>query len=92
MEAASSRKPCGSGGRVCEETVKEQLLYEIGDPQAYLSPDATVSLLSLAVEGCGEDRVSIRGARGRPAPATYKVMAPRIKMGFGPRGNSQSLA
>ena len=68
-------KPRGSGGRVCEETVKEQLLYEIGDPDAYLSPDATVSLLSLAVDDRGEDRVSIRGARGRPAPTTYKVSA-----------------
>ena len=68
-------KSRGSGGRVCEETVKEQLLYEIGDPGAYLSPDATVSLLSLVVEGCGEDRVSIRSARGRPAPANYKVSA-----------------
>jgi hypothetical protein len=68
-------KTRGSGGRVCEETVKEQLLYEIGDPQSYLSPDVTVSLLSLAVEGCGEDRVSIRGARGSPFPASYKVSA-----------------
>ncbi len=68
-------KPRNSGGRVCEETVKEQLLYEIGDPDQYLSPDATVSLLSLAVNDCGADRVSICGARGRPAPATYKVSA-----------------
>jgi hypothetical protein len=68
-------KTRGSGGRVCAETVKEQLLYEIGDPDRYLSPDATVSLLALVVDDCGADRVAIRGARGHPAPATYKVSA-----------------
>jgi hypothetical protein len=68
-------KTRGSGGRVCEETVKEQLLYEIGDPDGYLSPDATVSLLGLTVDTCGDGRVAVRGARGRPAPATYKVSA-----------------
>jgi hypothetical protein len=68
-------KPRGSGGRVCEETVKEQLLYEIGNPGAYLSPDVTLSLLAIEVEDLGGDRVAIRGARGRPAPPTYKVSA-----------------
>ena len=68
-------KPRGSGGRVDEQTVKEQLLYEIGDPDAYLSPDATVSFLSLRVVDDGSDRVRVTGARGRPAPATYKVSA-----------------
>ncbi len=69
------RKPQSTGGRVCESVVKEQLVYEIGDPDAYLSPDVVVSLLSLHVEDQGEDRVGIRGARGRPAPSTYKVSA-----------------
>ena len=68
-------KPHGTGGRVCLQTVTEQLLYEIADPDAYLSPDATVSLLALRVEDEGSDRVRIRGARGRPSPATYKVSA-----------------
>ncbi len=68
-------KPRGSGGRVSVEAVKEQLVYEIGDPDCYLSPDVTVSLLSLEVEKCGADRVAIRGARGRPAPTNYKVSA-----------------
>lgn len=68
-------KPAGSGGRVNERTVKEQLLYEIGDPDRYLSPDATVSFLGLRLEVCGVDRVRVVGARGRPPPSTFKVSA-----------------
>jgi hypothetical protein len=68
-------KPAGTGGAVTVPTVKEQLLYEVGDPGAYLSPDATVSLLHLQVVQCGSDRVHVRGARGGPPPATYKVSA-----------------
>lgn len=68
-------KPSGTGGRVSERTVKEQLLYEIGDPDNYLSPDATVSFLSLRVNDEGSDRVAVSGAVGRPPPSTYKVSA-----------------
>ncbi len=69
-------KPRGSGGRVCQQTVKEQLVYEIGDPDAYLSPDVTASLLSLQVDDDGRRTAfGVRGARGRPAPPTYKVSA-----------------
>jgi len=68
-------KPRGTGGRVTERTVKEQLLYEIGDPANYLSPDVTVSFLSLAVEDLGNDRVRVRGAIGRPRPESLKVSA-----------------
>jgi hypothetical protein len=57
------------------QTVKEQLLYEIGDPGNYLSPDVTVSFLTLRVEQSGPDRVRISGATGRPPPTTYKVSA-----------------
>lgn len=66
-------KPKNTGGSVCEETVKEQLLYEIGDPNNYLSPDVTVSFLSLQLKDEGSDRVRITGAKGRPPPSTYKV-------------------
>ncbi len=68
-------KPQAAGGRVCRQTVQEQLVYEIGDPDAYLSPDVTVSLLSVQLDGDGADRVHLRGAGGRPPPSTYKVSA-----------------
>lgn len=68
-------KPPGTGGRVTELTVKEQLLYEIGDPGRYLSPDVTVSFLGLSVEDLGQDRVRVRGARGTDRPGTLKVSA-----------------
>jgi hypothetical protein len=68
-------KPTGTGGAVTLQTVKEQLLYEIGDPGNYLSPDATVSFLTVRVDQVGVDRVRISGATGRPPPPTYKVSA-----------------
>jgi hypothetical protein len=68
-------KPPGTGGRVDAGTVTEQLLYEIGDPDRYLSPDVTASFLGLLVEDQGGDRVRISGARGRPASGTFKVSA-----------------
>jgi hypothetical protein len=68
-------KPAGSGGAVTVQTVKEQLLYEIGDPGSYLSPDVTVSLLSLRVEQAGADRVRVSGASGRRPTDSYKVSA-----------------
>jgi hypothetical protein len=68
-------KPPGTGGRVDQHAVKEQLLYEIGDPARYVSPDATVSFLTLALSDDGPDRVRISGASGSAPPGTYKVSA-----------------
>ncbi len=68
-------KPANTGGCVDERTVKEQLVYEIGNPDEYLSPDVTVSFQSLTVQDLGNDRVRVSGARGRPAPGTLKVSA-----------------
>ncbi len=68
-------KPESSGGHVTVETVKEQLIYEIGDPSQYQSPDVTVSFLKLEIAQEGPDRVSVRGAKGRPCPSTLKVSA-----------------
>lgn len=68
-------KPPNTGGEVSERTVKEQLLYEIGDPGNYLSPDAMVSFLTLKVQQDGKDRVKVSGAAGRPPSGTFKVSA-----------------
>lgn len=68
-------KPQRSGGAVSLETVKEQLLYEIGDPSRYLSPDATVSFLQLNLEQLAANRVQVSGAVGSAPPSTYKVSA-----------------
>ena len=68
-------KPARTGGAVNLRTIREQLLYEIGDPGRYLSPDATVSLLGLALTEVGPDRVRVTGARGSPPPETLKVSA-----------------
>ncbi len=68
-------KPDGTGGRVCDQTVKEQLIYEIGDPGNYLSPDVTVSFLSLQLTEESRDRMRVSGVSGRPAPTSFKVSA-----------------
>jgi len=62
-----------SGGRVSRETVIEQLLYEIGDPRRYLTPDVAVDFTTLEVAQAGTNRVSIRGATGNAAPDHYKA-------------------
>lgn len=64
-----------SGGLVDRETTIEQLLYEIGDPSAYLTPDVSVDWTSFAVREIGENRVEITGCRGGAAPETLKVSA-----------------
>jgi hypothetical protein len=68
-------KAAGTGGMVTAETVKEQLVYEIGDPARYISPDVTVSFLDLEVEEVGRNRVAVRGASGFARPDTLKVSA-----------------
>ncbi len=66
-------KPEGSGGSVNRETVIEQLLYEVGDPAAYLTPDVIADFTSVSLIEAAPNVVEIRGARGKPATDTYKV-------------------
>jgi len=68
-------KPEGTGGIVNTDVVKEQLLYEIGDPDNYISPDAVVSFAWLDVQQIAANRVLVTGARGREPTSTYKVSA-----------------
>ena len=68
-------KPANTGGAVTVPIVKEQLLYEIGDPGNYLSPDVTVSFLTLRVEPAGGNRVRVAGATGRAPTDSYKISA-----------------
>ena len=63
----------GTGGRVSRATVTEQLLYEITDPGAYITPDVVLDVTGVAVTDHGADRVTVAGARGAPRPDTLKV-------------------
>ncbi len=68
-------KPDHTGGMVTEETVKEQLVYEIGDPSRYVSPDVTVSFQDVHVDSIGPNRIRVRGAKGSPRTSSLKVSA-----------------
>ena len=66
-------KHAGTGGRVTVASVTEQLVYEIGDPRAYLTPDCGADFTSFRLAQDGPDRVRCTGVRGTPATPMYKV-------------------
>jgi hypothetical protein len=65
--------PPGSGGAVNCETIAEQLLYEVGDLSAYLTPDVSADFTSIQLAQAGPNGVRVTGASGRPATSSYKV-------------------
>ncbi|MCU1428364.1 MAG: hypothetical protein JWL83_2364 [Actinomycetia bacterium] len=67
-------KPAGAGGRVSTDTLRHQLLYEVGDPARYLAPDVVADFTSARFEDLPNDRVRVSGVRGLPATDTYKLL------------------
>jgi len=63
----------GTGGRVNVQSIKEQLLYEMGDPKSYITPDVVADFSSIQLEAAGKDRVRVFGITGNPKTEFYKV-------------------
>lgn len=62
-----------TGGIVTIDTVREQLVYEMGDPSFYISPDVIANFLTIHLAADGENRVKVWGIKGQPSTNTFKV-------------------
>jgi len=67
-------KTPGSGGRLDVATCTEQLLYEMHDPTAYITPDCVLDASAVTFRQVEKDRVAFAGVKGKPRTATYKVV------------------
>jgi hypothetical protein len=68
-------KPPGTGGRVSFDTIRQQLLYEVHNPHAYVSPDVVLDMGTIRFDDEGNDRVRISGATGAARPSRLKIVA-----------------
>ena len=66
-------KHSGTGGRITVASIKEQLVYEMGDPREYITPDCVADFTTIQLEQEAENRVRFSGIKGRPATDLYKV-------------------
>jgi hypothetical protein len=70
---ATLSKVDGTGGTINRMTATEQLLYEVTDPSAYLTPDVTADFSGVAIKETAPDTIAVSGGKGRKRPATFKV-------------------
>ena len=63
----------GTGGRISTHTIAEQLVYEMGDPRSYITPDVVADFTSIRIADDGADRVRVHGITGKPATDKLKV-------------------
>ena len=68
-------KPPGTGGRISFDTIRQQLLYEVHNPHAYVSPDVVLDMGTIRFDDEGGDRVRISGAAGAARPERLKIVA-----------------